>query len=416
MANVVAKNTGFQYLLQIAKYLFPFITLPYLARVFAPDVYAVRAYVVAVMSLLQVLLDYGFNYYGTQVVASSRDDSTVVNELATSITLLRVAMCFIGFAILQIVVFNVDLLKQNLLFAELSYFTICLRAMLPDFIFQGQEDMGIMTYRYVVSQLVVIPFYFLLIHGPEDLMIVAYLEITAALIALVWSWANCFRKRNVRFIRVAIKRIKSDFESASMFFLSFAATHAYTALTTVFIGLCISDNSQISFWSLSVTAVTAAVALYDPIVNSLYPHVVANKDFSLVKKGLLIGIPVVICGTLAFVLLRDQIMWVLGGDEYLQGSYILALLSPVLLFAYPVKMIGFPVLAASGRVEDVTKSSVISALFHIVGLIVLAISGWFSIVLVAVLRDCTEAVLLLMRIVYVYRQRDRIRGTVEHGS
>ena len=53
------KNTVWQYGLQLIKYLFPLITLPYLTRVLEPEGYAFYAYVVAFMAFAQVFVDFG---------------------------------------------------------------------------------------------------------------------------------------------------------------------------------------------------------------------------------------------------------------------------------------------------------------------------------------------------------------------
>lgn len=42
-------NTAALMVMQAVKFLFPLVTLPYLARVLEPDAYAVRAYVVSYM-------------------------------------------------------------------------------------------------------------------------------------------------------------------------------------------------------------------------------------------------------------------------------------------------------------------------------------------------------------------------------
>ena len=54
-------NVVWQYGLQIVKYIFPLITLPYLTRVLLPEGYAIYAYVVSFMTFAQTFVDFGFN-------------------------------------------------------------------------------------------------------------------------------------------------------------------------------------------------------------------------------------------------------------------------------------------------------------------------------------------------------------------
>lgn len=411
----IRRNVASQYLLQIAKYIFPFVTLPYLTRQLGPDAYAVRAYVLAAMALFQVLLDYGFTSYGTKVVAEAAGDFVEVCRTLTCVVALRSFLCVLGAAIVYVVSVNIPIMKENLAFVYVAYLGICCKAMLPDFIFQGQQDMGILTRRFVFSQAVSVILIFLLVHSPEDLILVAFCEGAASLVALLWSWHNVLFKRCLGFVRVPMSLLASAFKASSVFFASNAATTIFTALTTLMIGLYIDDLAQVSYWSLALTAVSAIQSLYTPITNSIYPHVCETKDISVVKRYLKIGLPVVFVGTVLFAQLSGLLMTILGGSEYVAGSYVVKLVSPLLLLSFPAMLIGFPILAAVDRVKQLTLSSVIASVFHVAGLFVLLSIGCFGIVEIAVLRCLTEAVLLGMRVAFVALWMKAGRGAEDNG-
>lgn len=409
------KNTVWQYGLQIAKYLFPFITLPYLTRVLGPDVYAVRAYILAAMTFAQVLLDYGFTAYGTKAIAENSGNKALIQSTMSCIAYLRLLLCIAGGATVALAATAIPILAANPLYVLIAYVGICFKALLPDFVFQGLEDMGIITKRFVVSQAISTILVFVFVHGSSDLLWVPTLEGLASLVALVWSWGNVLRGRGLLFVRVVGSKLWDAFKASSIFFLSNAATTIFTALTTILIGIYVADTAEISYWSISMTAISAIQSLYTPITNSLYPHMVVRKDFALVKRLLKLGMPVVLAGTIAFASLSGVIMGLLGGESYLPGAYVIAMVSPVLLFSFPAMLLGFPVLAAVGRVGQLTASSVISALFHIVGLIVLVVGGWFTVANVAVLRCLTEFVLLAGRAMFVcFFIADRRKHTCDH--
>lgn len=404
------KNTFWQYGLQIAKYLFPFITLPYLTRVLGPDVYAVRAYILAAMTFAQVFLDYGFTSYGTKAVAENSDNRERIQSETSCILYLRLLLCLVGGAAVALATAAVPIMAANPLYVLIAYVGICFKALLPDFVFQGLEDMGIITKRFVVSQAISTVLVFVLVHGAGDLLWVPALEGLASLVALLWSWGNVLHGRGLAFVRVGGAKMLDAFKTSSVFFLSNAATTIFTALTTFLIGVYVADPAEISYWSISMTAVSAIQSLYSPITNSLYPHMVVRRDFALVKRLLKLGMPAVLVGTAAFAGLSNVIMGLLGGESYLPGAYVIAMVSPVLLFSFPAMLLGFPVLAAVGRVRQLTASSVMSALFHVIGMFALVAGGEFTVANVAVLRCGTEAVLMCLRILFVYRFIRECRG------
>ena len=277
----------------MAKYIFPYLTLPYLTRVLEPDAYAVRAYILAAMTFMQVFLDYGFNSYGTKVVAESINDEGLIHRVTSSIALLRIMLAVVGAIALLPVTSSIPIMGANPCYVAIAYLGVCFKAMLPDFIFQGKEDMGIITKRFVVSQAVATFLIFATVRAPSDLLWVPVIEALASFIALAWSWANALTVQGIRLVRPVTKELAYLFRQASIFFLSGASTTVFTALTTLMIGVFIVDQVEIAYWSVAMTAVNAIQSLYTPITNSLYPHMVKCKDFALVKKLLIVGMPVV---------------------------------------------------------------------------------------------------------------------------
>lgn len=404
------RNTFFQYLLQGAQYVFPLITIPYLTRVLGPDVYAVRAYVLAAMAFLQTIINYGFNTYGTRVIALASTEGKSLDTPTSAIVFLRCMLCIVGFAILSVTIPLIPILAQNPIYALIAFLNICLIGMLPDFVFQGIEDMKIITQRYVASQVVAVACIFLFIKGPEQLLLVPTLETIATLIALVWSWIDIFAVRKVRIRKVPFKTLRKMFKDSTVFFISNAADTLLSNLTTLLIGIYITNDADISYWSLAIMMVSAIQAMYTPITNSLYPHMIKKRDFRLARKLLILGVSVALVGTIVYACLSDVVMAIIGGPAYAEGAYVLRLTSPILVFSYVVLLLGFPVLAAVGKIKLLTATSLLAAAFQILGFVVLIASGRFELVTVAILRDLTEFVFMISRLVcampYLRRPKD----------
>ncbi len=391
------RNTFFQYLLQGAQYIFPLITIPYLTRVLGPDVYAVRAYVFAAMAFLQTIINYGFNTYGTRVIALAAAEGKSLNTPTSAIIFLRLLLCLVGVGILAISIPLIPILTQNPIYAAIAFVNICLTAMLPDFIFQGIEDMRIITQRYVASQVVAVACIFLFIKGPDQLLLVPTFETVATFIALTWSWIDIFFVRKVRITKVPFQELKRMFKSSTVYFMSNAADTVLSSLTTLLIGIYITSKADISYWSLAMMVVSAIQALYSPIANSLYPHMIKRRDFKLARKLLILGTITALIGTIAYACLSNVIMAIVGGPEYADGAYVITLTAPLLLFSYPVILMGFPILAAVGKIKQLTFTTIAAALFQIAGFLVLILTGRFEILYVALLRDLTEFVFMGLR-------------------
>ena len=60
--KVLVKNFAYLSLLQIIGYVFPLITIPYLARVIGVDGYGKIAFALSVIVYFQTFVDWGFSY------------------------------------------------------------------------------------------------------------------------------------------------------------------------------------------------------------------------------------------------------------------------------------------------------------------------------------------------------------------
>lgn len=163
--EIFFKNMLWQYGLQVLKYLFPLLLFPYLTRVLGTEGYAVYAYVLSFMGVIQTIADFGFTFSGTKGVVESAHDDKAVSRLVGNITVARViliALLLIG--VLLIVPF-IPILSENVLYVVLAYIAVSLRSLLTDFMFQGYEQMGPLTTRYCASKGLMVVLTLLAVHS-----------------------------------------------------------------------------------------------------------------------------------------------------------------------------------------------------------------------------------------------------------
>ena len=83
--KTVFANLGYLTLLQVAGYVFPLITMPYLARVIGADGFGKIAFATAVVVWFQTVADWGFNLTATRDVAQNRYDKNVVSRIFSNV-------------------------------------------------------------------------------------------------------------------------------------------------------------------------------------------------------------------------------------------------------------------------------------------------------------------------------------------
>ena len=393
------KNTAWQYGLQIIKYLFPLITLPYLTRVLEPEGYAFYAYVVSFMAFAQMFVDFGFNLSGTKRITKACTVDAE-NRVIGAVTEARLILCLVAGIIVMVVASLLPITRVNLPYVLLAFISVCGKGLLPDFVFQGHEQMGPITTRFLVSKAISTVLTFILVHSMADILWIPLLDILSNGIALLWSFSSANRLFGTTIAIVPLKMALAELKSSWLYCFSNMAASVFSGFTTLLIGVVITNASAVAYWSLAMTSLAAVQSLYSPITSSLYPHMVNNSDYRFARKLAIIALPIVLVGTGSFALFADTIMLILGGEEYLAGSEVLVWVSPVLFFSFFAVLFGWPISGAYGKVSEVTRSTVVSGVFCIATLLIVSISGYATLQVICAIRCITEALLFGMRFWY----------------
>ena len=135
-------------------------------------------------------------------------------------------------------------------------------------------------------------------------------------------------------------------ESATFFFSNFATTFL-GALTTLIVGIYM-EKVEIAYWSLCMQFVSAAKAMYSPIVNSLYPYMMVNKCLKIINKIAVFCFMPLIIICIVIIIYGEQILSIIGGMEYAYAGHILKFLTPVFIVSFYSMLYGWPVLGTGG--------------------------------------------------------------------
>lgn len=420
MSNPFAKrktffnNAAMLYIMTAAQYVFPLLTFPYLTRVLGPDYYGIVTYLTATLTYVRVLNKFGFGLSSTKLVAQSQDDKARVGVILGTTIQASSFISMITISIYTIFVFTIPIMRQHMLMAYLYLIGATLEILLPDFLFLGLQRTSSITMRYIAAETLSTALTFVLVRSPNDIYLIPLLYIAGNILAasLVW-YQILFSFR----IRPRLSRLRDAFmmlKDSSVYFFSQFATSLYTTTNTFVLGILSFPAAQISYWSTSANMVSAARNLYNPITNSLYPHMIRKKDTKLIR-WLLFGLfPVIIVGVAGVFIMARFFIDLLCGPGYEDAVPVFRALLPLLVIAFPVMVIGFPVLGAFGLVKQITKSTIIASVFHIAGIVVLTAIGRFSLINLALLRCGTEVVLLGGRSYFLlsYLRERKKRGLV----
>ena len=407
MHKKVYKNMAMQYLMSIAQYIFPLLTFPYLTRLLEPEGYAIIVYMGGIVIYFQHIIDFGFTLSSTKDIAQMQGKPSEIEKVWGSTTQAKMLLSVVSIVLFSCIIPFISIMRDNLLISYLFLFTPLLSVFLPDYLFRGLEDMGVITIRFVVTKSISTALTFILVRGREDILLIPLLSIASSMVAIVLTQIQIKKKYHLKMRIVKMKEVISNIRESWTYFISTIATTAFGVFNTFMLGIMPTVSmTDIGYWGAFYTIIGAAQGLYVPIVNSIYPHMAKVKDFIFIKKILWFFMPaIIVTSVLTWVFAKD-IINILCGSEYLAGLQLFRLMVPLLIISFPVLILNFPVLGATGNIKETAKLTIMGACFHISALVVIAAIGRFTVENVAIIRVLTEAMLLFLVIFYIRRKTD----------
>lgn len=409
------KNTIMLYILQFSTYLLALLVAPYQTRVLGAEVYG--GFLEASASIIlyfQLIIDFGFLLSATEEVSRERNNKDHLCKVMTSVTWAKIALSVASFAALIALCQVIPAWKQKETILILTFFATFLNSMMPDYLYRGLEQMSAITIRTVIIKVFFAAAIFVVLKAPEDVWVVPVLNIIGNGVALIVAYVHVIKKIGVRFVKIAPADVAAQLKSSSVFFFSRIATTAYTALNTIILDIITQSGAATGHYTSANKLITAGKNGLSPVADSLYPYMAKNKDFSLVKKVLLIAEPVIfVFCAVVFAFAEPFCVWFFG-EEFAQAGLVLRAMLPVGVVIFPSYLLGFPMLTAMGISKHANYSTIFGSVFHMIMLGVLFLCGQVNMITLALSVSVTETVILLYRIVVIVKNRHLLRPSGEN--
>lgn len=405
------KNTVMLYILTFSGYVFNFITMPYQTRVLGPEVFGVLGFAGACAVYVQLFLDFGFLLSATEDVANSRDDKLKLSKILSAVTVCKLVLGAFALAVILVLCRFVPKLREDTPLYLLFFASTFINALLPDFLYRGIEKMSAITIRAVSVKAFFTVAIFVFLKSPEHYYIVPLLNTLGAVGACIWTYFDVYRRIGVRFMSVEWKYVWQTFKRSSGYFWSRIATTVYGATNSVLIGILYPVGATMGLYSSSEKLMTTARSAFSPIADSMYPYMVKNKDYKLVKKILTVLMPVIFFGCAIVFVFAKEFCVLLFGAEYAGSAPYLRLLLPIVAISLPTYIFGFPVLSPLGLAKYANISVIVGAVLHAAQLVCLFTLGFLTVKTICIATCITEGVILLIRVAVVVKNRNRLKAT-----
>ncbi|MBC1891472.1 oligosaccharide flippase family protein [Listeria booriae] len=400
------QNTIFLYLLTFSGYFFSLITVPYQTRILGPEFYGKVGFAVAMMTYFRLIIDFGFILSATADISKHRENKQAVAKIYTAVMYAKGLLTGLSLVVLVGICYAIPMLRQDFLLYILTFASVAVSAFLPDFLYRGLETMKRITIRTVAIQAFFVSMIFLFLKTPQQYYFVPLFTLIGNAVALILAQRHVSRSLKIKFVPLEKGYLKHTIRESSPFFFSRIAATVYQVTNTFFLGLMYTPgNVNVGMYVASDRLVGTAKTAFSPIADSLYPYMVKNRDFRLLKKILWLIMPPLIIGCIVLGIYANPFMaWFLGPAFYGAGS-ILRILLPIIAMTPLVYLLGFPTLSPMGLARHANRSTMISAVVQMIGLSLLFFTGIFTVHTLCYVTLVSQFTVLLYRGLIVWKNR-----------
>lgn len=316
--------------LQIAGYIFPLITLPYLAKVLGVYYFGAIAFANTIIVYFQTLVDYGFIYSSVRDISRCRDDKEKVSYIFSTVMYARFFLTVAAFVLLCILILFIPIFREMSLVLVCAFMLIPGHALFADWFFQGIEKMVYITIGNLVTKLLFTVLVFVFIKCPQDYFLQPLLTALGYVCAGIYSIYVIY-KYGYRFVKVSFHTVWISIKSNTDLFINQLFPNLYNSLSVMLLGVFHGATANGVFEAGHRFAGTCQQFL-NVIARTFFPFLSrkteAHKIYAKYNLFVAIGLTVVLLITAP---------WIIGvffNDDYQNAVYVLQILSLSVFFSY----------------------------------------------------------------------------------
>lgn len=358
-AKTLMANFGYLSLLQVAGYIFPLITIPYLARVIGVDSFGKIAFAAAILVWIENFTDWGFNFTATRDVAQNRNNKEKVSEIFSNVIWAKIFLMFIAFGILLLLIWFIPTFKENSTVILVSFLMIPGNIIFPQWMFQAFERMRYITILSFLAKLFFTLAVFLFIKEKSDFILQPLFTSLGSIFSGIIALYFILVRWKIKLKRPSFKTIFNAIKESTDVFINNLMPNLFGSFSTILLG----------FWGGSVsTGILDAGAKFQRVAKgfmeilsrTFYPFLSRRID----KHDLYVKINTytALLISITLFLAAPLIIKLFYTPEFYEGIIVLRIVSFSILFHSLINTYGTNYMILQGHERSLRNITVIWSL------------------------------------------------------
>lgn len=402
--RVITTNFSYLFLLQIASYLFPLVTMPYLARVIGAEGFGHIAIASAVIMWIQTISDWGFNYTATRDVAKNREDKDMVSHILSNVIWAKFILLFLSFVILLLLIYFVPIFRENYLVILITFLMVPGHILFPDWFFQALERMKYITILNLLSKLLFTIAIFLFIKEKTDYIYQPLFVSLGFILSGIISLYYIFVKWEYKFYKPELKSIFITIKGSTNVFINNIAPNLYNSFSVVLLGIY-STSIQNGIYDAGKKFTTIIYNFMNIFTRVFFPYF--SRKSQGYKVYAISSILLSVFLVALIIILAPFLINIFFGSEFADSVIILRITAISLIFLMIDSVFGINFLLVKGYDKILRNITMVSSIIGF--LLAFPLVKYFSAIGVAVVYTFTSALIGVGSMIYACKIKKKNR-------
>lgn len=290
MINKVKSEAVYLYAIQISNVVLPLITIPYLAKILGADFFGKFSYSQAISIMAVFIVDFGFNFSGAREISINISNSKKVDEIYSNIQFSKLLIYGVVLLLGVLLFFLAPHSNIDAILLIMAIAASISSILMPSWFFQGLGKSSYVAILNLITRLISLLLIFLFVKDRADVLIAAFLQLSAPVIAGVFMQIIIYKNKIVSLKMLLFKKniaralLKDSYHNFSASFFTLGFTYITPIIIKTFLG-----DAVLGVYSVADKLANVLRQFYNPLVQANFSVVCTlfkTKDFYGIKKRL----------------------------------------------------------------------------------------------------------------------------------
>lgn len=332
-------NASLNIIYTLLNTIFPLITYPYVSRVLQANGMGRVNFFVSVVNYATMLASLGINTYGIRLTANSRENEIELSRNTLALLKINIISTIFVLLVYTSIAFSFKQFYQNVPLVIINGVWILSNPFGMEWLYQGLEQYSYITVRNVIFKIISLILIFVFVKNINDYILYSIILAFASVGPFIINFCYAHTFINFKEFFSVQLNLRKHLKPMLTLFGSALAISVYTNLDTIMLGV-IRDDREVGIYTLAVKVETVLLMVVNAISVSLLPRLsfyIHEKKYSEFNNVLRYSSSIIFtltCSLTAFFVIeaRNTIL-ILGGRGFIDASFSMQLLMPVLIIS-----------------------------------------------------------------------------------